>query len=247
MQIERKPGFFLVSFQSLAGMILESEFYRGKFMPSDASNNKRPRNEQDLVETLGNPTASEAEWLHASEHLGEYKPKATATETRTQRTKVLGEVSILVAVGLGIWGLITFTQPSNMAPQPAPKAVQAAADVDFGPYMANLQRSIKRNWFPPKGEESKRVVCIFKVHKAGDISNLRLDRSSGNEIADRAALKAIKDASANFKALPDGASDDVDIQFTFDYNVFNKGSGVQHDAVDGEHGDSDAFSSSASN
>jgi TonB family protein len=177
--------------------------------------------------------------------LGEYKPKATATEARTQRTKVLGEVSILVAVGLGIWGLITFTQPSNMTPQPAPpKAVQAPADVDFGPYMANLQRSIKRNWFPPKGEESKQVVCMFKIYKAGRLSNLRIDKSSGNATADKAALKAIEDASANFKALPDGASDNVDIQFTFDYNVFNRGSGLQHDPVDNYHGDSDSSASS---
>jgi TonB family protein len=216
-------------------------------MPSDASNNKRPRNEQDLVETLGNPTASEAEWLHASEHLGEYKPKATATEARTQRTKVLGEVSILVAVGLGIWGLITFTQPSNMTPKPAPPTAAQAptADVDFGPYMANLQRSIKRNWFPPKGEESKRVVCIFKISKDGELSKLRIDRSSGNAVADQAALKAIQNASDGFHSLPAGSPSDVDIQFTFDYNVFNKAKGIQHDNVDGEGGDS--FTSTASN
>jgi TonB family protein len=215
-------------------------------MPSDASNNKRPRNEQDLVETLGNPTASEEEWLHATEHLGEYKPKATATEARTQRTKALGGVSILVAVGLGIWGLITFTQPSNMTPKPAPpKAVQAVADIDFGPYMNDLQRNIRSNWFPPKGKESQRVVCIFKIHRGGQVSNLRIERSSGNAAADQAALKAIKISSAWFQSLPAGASDDVDIQFTFDHNVFYKSSGLQHDLIEEPVGVSDAFAGSA--
>ena len=55
-----------------------------------------------------------------------------------------------------------------------PANVSAQADVDFGPYMADLQRRIKRAWFPPKGNESKRVVVLFKVHKQGELSNLRL-------------------------------------------------------------------------
>jgi len=112
--------------------------------------------------------------------------------------------------------------PGSAAHTPsAPRAAQA--DVDFGPYMADLQRRIKRAWFPPKGEESKRVVVIFKVMKDGSLSNLRLDHSSGVKIADEAALRAVENASP-FKPLPAGSSDNVDIQFTFDYNVFN-GSG----------------------
>jgi TonB family protein len=98
----------------------------------------------------------------------------------------------------------------------------AQADVDFGPYMADLQRRIKRAWFPPKGNESKRVVVVFKIHKDGTMSNLRLDHSSGLAIADQAALKAVENA-APFRPLPAGAQDDVDIQFTFDYNVFGGG------------------------
>lgn len=102
-------------------------------------------------------------------------------------------------------------------------SLEAEKDVDFGPYMADLQRRIKRAWFPPKGNESKRVMVVFKVHRNGTMSNLRLQKSSGLAIADQAALKAIQNA-APFRTLPDGAPPDVDIQFTFDYNVF-KGSG----------------------
>lgn len=98
----------------------------------------------------------------------------------------------------------------------------AQADVDFGPYMADLQRRIKRAWFPPKGNESKRVVVQFKIHKGGELSNLRIDHSSGLAIADQAALKAVENA-APFRPLPAGADDSVDIQFTFDYNVFAGG------------------------
>jgi TonB family protein len=88
--------------------------------------------------------------------------------------------------------------------------------------MADLQRRIKRQWFPPKGNESKRVKVVFKVHRDGQMSNLRMLVSSGLTIADQAALKAVENA-APFRNLPDGAPDDVDIEFTFDYNVFNGG------------------------
>ncbi len=106
--------------------------------------------------------------------------------------------------------------------KPGRPSVAAQKDVDFGPYMADLQRRIKRAWFPPKGNESKRVVVVFKVHSNGTMSNLRLVTGSGVSIADQAALKAIQNA-APFRPLPEGAPEDVDIQFTFDYNVFKGG------------------------
>jgi TonB family protein len=102
------------------------------------------------------------------------------------------------------------------------RAIGVQADVDFGPYMADLQRRIKRAWFPPKGSESKRVIVVFKVHKGGELSNLRLDKSSAVAVADQAGLEAVQRASP-FRPLPAGASDSVGIQFTFDYNVFNGG------------------------
>ncbi len=103
-------------------------------------------------------------------------------------------------------------------------SVAANADVDFGPYMADLQRRIKRAWFPPRGQESRRVVVIFKVHSGGELSDLRIDKSSGVATADQAALEAVRNA-APFRPLPNGAPSVVDIQFTFDYNVFSGGRG----------------------
>lgn len=51
------------------------------------------------------------------------------------------------------------------------------------------------------------------------MTDLRLSQPSGMAIADQAALKAVNLASP-FRALPKGAPSDVDIQFTFQYNVF---------------------------
>ena len=88
--------------------------------------------------------------------------------------------------------------------------------------MADLQRRIKHAWFPPRDSESQRVVVVFKIHKGGELSDLVLARSSKLAIVDAAALKAVENA-APFSPLPAGAAENVDIQFTFDYNVFQGG------------------------
>lgn len=100
----------------------------------------------------------------------------------------------------------------------APGSVRARA-VDFGAYMSELQRRIKKAWFPPRDLETKRVVVVFKIGRDGHLMKLRLERGSGAAVADNAALKAVETA-APFAPLPDGADEDVDIQFTFDYSVF---------------------------
>lgn len=104
--------------------------------------------------------------------------------------------------------------------------MSANSEPAFGPYMADVQRRIKRAWFPPTGNETKRVTVTFRIHRNGEMSNQSLDKSSGAAIADQAALLAVKNA-APFRPLPAGAPDVVDIQFTFDYNVFSgSGGGV---------------------
>ena len=102
-----------------------------------------------------------------------------------------------------------------------PPSVAALADVNFGPYMSALQRKIKRAWRPPRGSESNRIVVTFVVLKTGRLSDLKIVVSSPDPEANTAALKAVAEASP-FDPLPPGAGDNVDIEFTFDYNVFQK-------------------------
>lgn len=107
--------------------------------------------------------------------------------------------------------------PGN--PKGAP-GIDAIKDADFGPYMKELQRRIKMNWDPPKGNESKRVVLLFSIARDGRLLNVKVHRSSGLQAADKAAIDAVK-LTAPFRPLPpDFKGDSVDIQFTFDYNVF---------------------------
>jgi len=129
--------------------------------------------------------------------------------------------------------------PLSLAPQgavsdPAPAADSGAsgsgdpgstgtgdsAEIDFGPYVQEMTRRIKKAWFPPKGNESKRITVKFKIKRSGDVRSIRLIESSGLSIADNAAIAAVEQA-APFPPLPTGADDEISIKFTFDYNVFN--------------------------
>ncbi len=107
--------------------------------------------------------------------------------------------------------------PGNRNGRPG---VDAIREPNFGPYMSDLSRRIKANWDPPRGDESKRVVLLFTIAKDGRLLNVKVLKSSGVPAADRAALAAVE-LTAPFRPLPsDFRGTSVDIQFTFDYNVF---------------------------
>lgn len=93
-------------------------------------------------------------------------------------------------------------------------------DFDFNGYLAEVQKRVKRNWFPPRGAESLSVTLKFRVLKDGNIKNVRLVKSSGLAAADDAAKLAVQNG-APYPSLPAAAGDTIDIKFTFDYNVFN--------------------------
>jgi TonB family protein len=93
--------------------------------------------------------------------------------------------------------------------------------------MAQLQRIIKKHWFPPHGQNSKRVVVSFTVAPDGTVSAMQLMHSAGTSIEDNAALEAIR-SSHPLPPLPEGAHEPVQIEFTFDYNVLTGGGGSWH-------------------
>lgn len=113
-----------------------------------------------------------------------------------------------------------YGNPGNPGGGGGAPGIDSYREPDFGPYMNELQRRIRANWDPPKGNESKRVVLLFKIAKDGRLLSCRVLKSSGLPNADKAAMNAVQ-LTAPFKPLPVGYRESsVDIQFTFDYNVF---------------------------
>lgn len=93
------------------------------------------------------------------------------------------------------------------------------ADIDFGPYMAALQRKIRENWSPLPSDcmSNSRVIVEFQVHANGSVTKIRLHSPTDSYSINRAATQAIA-LSAPFAHLPKGAPAVVDIQYTFDIN-----------------------------
>src|SRR5262249_3664704 len=79
----------------------------------------------------------------------------------------------------------TGTLPSVKDPQP----------VDFSAYMADLQRRIRKHWFPPHAPTSRVAIVVFSVSSDGTLSNVRLSQSTGEKRSDDAALQAVQEAS----------------------------------------------------
>ena len=93
-------------------------------------------------------------------------------------------------------------------------------EVNFDPYMRNLERKIKTNWKPLKENRSRQVVVLFKIAKDGSLISSKIVKSSGSKKNDKAALDAIEN-STPFTSLPVGfKGSNIEIQFSFDYNVF---------------------------
>ena len=120
--------------------------------------------------------------------------------------------------GRGGYGTGNMGNPGPGNPNGAP-GIDAIKSPQWGPYMRELEAKIKRNWHPPKGDTSKRVVLLFKIGRRGELLSVRVSRPSGSSANDQAAMSAVQ-MSAPFRALPpEFTGSSVEIEFTFDYNV----------------------------
>ncbi|GAB4350537.1 MAG: hypothetical protein OHK0047_44510 [Leptolyngbyaceae cyanobacterium] len=152
------------------------------------------------------------------------QPSTSSSQQRPSDASQLGEVALSPNNGSDGRTQSGIANPSQSAPGEQP-SVAARADVDWGPYLARLQRRVEQNWIPGQTGASLRTVVIFSIGKNGELRNLRLGRSSGNPLTDDAALNAIQ-RSSPFEQLPasyDGSS--VQINFTFDINVLGQMTG----------------------
>ncbi len=88
-------------------------------------------------------------------------------------------------------------------------------------YMENVKKVIYENWHPIRGKVSYSTTVQFKVARNGDISDCRVVKSSGDIDKDSNAIETVNRVG-NLSKFPDGLTEQsIDIQFTFDYNVFD--------------------------
>jgi TonB family protein len=92
--------------------------------------------------------------------------------------------------------------------------------IDWGSYMAKLQDDIKTNWYPRKDTKTKRAKVLFKVWKNGKVSDLHFEKPTEDSEFDGAAMAAIYNTTPSH--YPENGPDSVSIEFTFDYNVWER-------------------------
>ena len=145
-------------------------------------------------------------------------PAPQFSTTRTGQSGSYGSSGSKGGQGQGGYGTGNMGNPGPGNPSGAP-GIDAIKSPQWGPYMRELESKIKRNWHPPKGDQSKRVVLLFKVGRRGELLSVRVANPSGSTANDQAAISAVQ-MSAPFRALPpEFAGPSVEIEFTFDYNV----------------------------
>ena len=81
----------------------------------------------------------------------------------------------------------------STAPQIYSKEERITKKNTWGPYMKELEQTIKKNWNPPKVDASVKAKVIFVIAKDGSLLNYKITLSSKNEIFDQSALNAIED------------------------------------------------------
>ena len=91
-------------------------------------------------------------------------------------------------------------------------------DVDFGPYMTQMKKSIQAKWVSPKLTKGKNAVAVFSIQRDGRITDAELAESSGNTEVDTSAMAALKAASP-LAPLPKGSPKHVQIRYKFEWKV----------------------------
>ncbi|HEY9867701.1 MAG TPA: TonB family protein [Candidatus Obscuribacterales bacterium] len=104
----------------------------------------------------------------------------------------------------------TTAQPPATAPQSAP------SQVDYRPYMKDLEKRIRAAWVRPKNQKFMPVGTTFKILRSGQIKDVKVALSSGDSKVDRAAVNALYLVKA--QPLPARAAEYVKVKFVFENN-----------------------------
>jgi protein TonB len=96
-----------------------------------------------------------------------------------------------------------------------------AANFEFTYYLLVIRNRIAAVWAPPAGltpgGQQVRAVVFFRINRSGELSEVRLERSSGIAFFDQSALRAVT-LSGPMPPLPLGFSaPDLGVHFGFEY------------------------------
>ncbi len=91
--------------------------------------------------------------------------------------------------------------------------------IDLANYFLSIEKVIRANWRPPKGDKTEIIVLHFDVASNGRVSNIVANKGA-NDTYKQAAMQSLK--ASKLPPLPADAPNSISLDFTFGYNVLNK-------------------------
>ncbi len=89
------------------------------------------------------------------------------------------------------------------------------ADFPFAYYVEQLLSLIGANWFKPESAESVSCVVSFRVLRSGQVTEVKVDSTSGVSYYDRAAARAVYAANPLPPLPPDYRNDSLGVHLKF--------------------------------
>jgi TonB family protein len=95
-----------------------------------------------------------------------------------------------------------------------------ASDFPFTYYLRLIQSKIGERWAPPRAAAAggERVVVLFEIQRDGQIREPTVERSSGNNLYDQAAIRAVTEASPLPPLPPEFKAASLRVHFGFEFS-----------------------------
>jgi TonB family protein len=108
--------------------------------------------------------------------------------------------------------------------QPGVEILTPTQGVNFAPYLQIMVAAVRRNWSAAMPQEARdgekgKVVARLEVQANGKIDGVRVEKSSGKDIFDQAALNAINTSSPLAPLPPEFHGPNIELRMVFFYNV----------------------------
>lgn len=98
--------------------------------------------------------------------------------------------------------------------------INALKNIDLSQYFAEIKRRVKSNWHPSYAVEEYTTFLTFKIQKSGQVTDLKVSRSSGSQQVDQESLTAVQ-KSAPFDPLPpEFPLAALEVEFTFNIYIY---------------------------
>jgi TonB family protein len=90
------------------------------------------------------------------------------------------------------------------------------ADFPFAYYVEQLLSLIGANWFKPESDEGATCVVSFRIVRSGQVTDVKVDSSSGVSYYDRAAARAVYAANPLPPLPPDYRNESLGVHLKFE-------------------------------